>query len=297
MAGDALRIVPMGGHGEWLADGLAARRSTPASPFAGARHAHDFHQVTLFLSGPGRVDWDFGGGLGYSGRPRAGDLVLTPALVPVAVRWDRSFESVSVRFSTGFLDRVAGRAGLGSARLRPAAVRRDPFAGEVARKLADEAESGAKGSSLLAESLGNALAIHLLREYSGDAPAEATPSGPGGLPAGDLRRVTDYIEGHLDGDLSLDRLAAVAGLSPCHFARRFRAAAGETPHRYVIGRRVERARELLQGGCEIARAATLAGFSGQSHLHHHVRRLLGVTPGDLAGRPRGRPVVPATGGG
>ncbi len=48
--------------------------------------------------------------------------------------------------------------------------------------------------------------------------------------------------------------------------------------------RVERAGELLRAGSGIAEAAAQAGFSGQSHLHHHVRRLLGVTPGDLARR-------------
>lgn len=281
--GDALEIVPMGRHGEVIADGLVARRSSPGRPILSGRHAHDFHQVTLFLSCPGRVEWHFDEGRAYSGRPAAGDVVLTPALVPIVVRWDQPFESVSVRLSTELLDRVAGRTGLDAARLRPAAMRRDPFAGEIARKLADEAESGAGGPSLLAESLGTALAIHLLREYADDAPP--APLRPHGLPEGDLRRVTEHIEAHLDGDLSLDRLAAVAGLSPYHFARQFRAAAGTTPHQYVIRRRVERARQLLQGGCGITQAAIRVGFAGQSHLHHHVRRLLGVTPGELA-RPR-----------
>ncbi|SIO64922.1 transcriptional regulator, AraC family [Singulisphaera sp. GP187] len=284
-----LEIVPMGRHDEGLADGLIVRRSSPLSPFVGGWHAHDFHQVTLFLSSPGHVEWHFSEGRAYSGRPAAGDLVLTPAIVPTLVRWDRPFEAVSVRFSTGLVDRVASQAGLDAARLRPAAMRHDPFAGEVTRKLADEAESGRVGPSLLAESLGTALAVHLLRAYADEGPQ--MPPRPNGLPNDDLRRVTDHIEGQLDGDLSLGRLAAVAGLSPYHFARLFRVATGTTPHQYVIRRRVERARELLRGGCDIALAAARVGFSGQSHLHHHVRRLLGVTPGELARRPQadGRP--------
>ena len=76
---------------------------------------------------------------------------------------------------------------------------------------------------------------------------------------------------------------AVAGRSPYHFIRLFRSATGTTPRQYVIRRRVERARELLVGGSGIAEAAARVGFSSQSHLHRHVRKLLGLTPGELAG--------------
>ena len=99
--------------------------------------------------------------------------------------------------------------------------------------------------------------------------------------------MTDHVEARLDGDLSVASLAAVAGLSPHHFLRRFRASTGTTPRQYVIRRRVERAHRLMVEGCDIAQAAARAGFSGQSHLHHHVRRLLGVTPGELARRAAG----------
>jgi AraC family transcriptional regulator len=76
-------------------------------------------------------------------------------------------------------------------------------------------------------------------------------------------------------------MAAVARLSPYHFARQFKAATGLPPHRYVITRRVERARGLLQAGAELslAQVAARAGFSDQSQFCHHFRRLVGVTPG------------------
>ncbi len=282
--GKAMEIVPMGRHDEGLAEGLLVRRSLAERPVVANRHAHDFHQLTLFLSGPGHVDWHFGEGNGYSGRPSAGDVVVTPALVPTLVRTARPFESVSVRLSRGLVDRVAGQSGLESARLRPVAMRRDAFAGQVARALAKVAETGGGGRELLAESLGTALAVHLLREYADEG--GRSPRLPAGLPREVLRRVTDHVEGHLEGDLSVDRLAAVAGLSPFHFLRLFRGSTGTTPRQYVIGRRVERARQLLEGGCGIAQAAVRSGFSGQSHLHRHVRRWLGVTPGDLARDPR-----------
>jgi AraC family transcriptional regulator len=77
-------------------------------------------------------------------------------------------------------------------------------------------------------------------------------------------------------------MAAVAHLSPYHFARQFKAATGLPPHQYVITRRVERAEHLLQAGTDrsLAELAAHAGFSDQSQLFsRHFKRLVGVTPG------------------
>jgi AraC family transcriptional regulator len=76
-------------------------------------------------------------------------------------------------------------------------------------------------------------------------------------------------------------MAAVARLSPYHFARQFKAATGLPPHRYVIARRVERAKQLLQAGTDLslAQVAACAGFADRSQFCHHFRRLVGVTPG------------------
>lgn len=282
--GEILDVVTMGQGAKELAAGLGICHSTLQLRDRADRHVHGFHVVTLLLSRPGRVEWHLGGAGTYAGRPAAGDVVVCPAFVPTSLRCERPFESISVRFSTEWLDRIAGQTGLEAGRIRPAAMRRDRFAGEAARKLADAAVGHGSGQELLAESLGTALAVHLLREYADDS---RPPQPETGLEPNRLRRVTDHIERHLDGDLSLDRLAAVAGLSPYHFLRRFRASTGTTPHQYVLRSRVERARELLEAGCGIAQAAARAGFSGQSHLHHHVRRLLGVTPGELARHPSG----------
>jgi AraC family transcriptional regulator len=76
-------------------------------------------------------------------------------------------------------------------------------------------------------------------------------------------------------------MAAAAHLSPYHFARQFKAAKGLPPHRYVIARRAERARQLLQrdGDLTLAEIAARAGFSDQSQFSHHFKHIVGVTPG------------------
>ena len=76
-------------------------------------------------------------------------------------------------------------------------------------------------------------------------------------------------------------MAAVARLSVYHFARQFKAATGMPPHEYLIARRVERARQFLQGGRDLslAEVAAQAGFRDQSQFSRHFKRLVGVTPG------------------
>jgi AraC family transcriptional regulator len=97
-----------------------------------------------------------------------------------------------------------------------------------------------------------------------------------------LRAVVKYVTEHLAAGPSLQQMAAVAGLSPYHFARLFKRATGLTPHQHVISRRVERAKELLKGGdLPLSKVAARAGFADQSVLRHHFKRLVGVTPGQF----------------
>ena len=132
-----------------------------------------------------------------------------------------------------------------------------------------------------AESLANVLAVHLIRHVL--APRRPERRRDGALPRGRLRAAVDYIEGHLDTGPTLEQMAAVARLSPYHFARQFKAATGLPPHQFVIARRVERAKQLLHAGTDLslAEVALRAGFSDQSQFSRHFKRLVGVTPGQF----------------
>jgi AraC family transcriptional regulator len=139
----------------------------------------------------------------------------------------------------------------------------------------------AAGGRLAAESLANLLAVHLIRNASAPRP----PAGRtyGALPRGKLRAAVEYIEDHLDVSPSLERMAAAAHLSPYHFARQFKAATGLPPHQFVIARRVEQAKHLLEedGDLSLAAIGVRVGFSDQSQFSHHFKRLVGVTPGQF----------------
>ena len=142
-----------------------------------------------------------------------------------------------------------------------------------------ELASGGPGGPLAAESLANVLAVHLIRRVL--APRRPGRGRDGTLPRGRLRAVVEYIEEHLDIGPTLSQMAAVARVSPYHFARQFKRATGLPPHQYIILRRVERAKQLLQGDLPLAEVAACAGFSDQSQFSSHFKRLVGVTPGQF----------------
>jgi AraC family transcriptional regulator len=131
---------------------------------------------------------------------------------------------------------------------------------------------------LYGESLGLALAAHVLRAYGPTRPI-ATDAR---LPQRRLTRVLDFVRTNIASDLSMSELAAVAGVSPSHFKTLFKQSVGMPVHQYVIRRRVEYAVELLQNDRSVlADVALQAGFANQSHLARCMRATLGITPGTL----------------
>jgi AraC family transcriptional regulator len=88
----------------------------------------------------------------------------------------------------------------------------------------------------------------------------------------------DYLHAQLQGRITLDDLARVAGLSPYHLARLFRAEFGLPPHKYLEGLRVRRAGDLIKAGLPLAEVAAAVGFSSQSHLNRSFKHILGITP-------------------
>jgi AraC-like DNA-binding protein len=92
--------------------------------------------------------------------------------------------------------------------------------------------------------------------------------------------VCDYIEAHLDDRLTLAELAGVACLSPYHFSRSFKQTVGLGTQRYVVQRRLERAKTLMRRSNQpLAMIAQEAGFTDHSHLTAIFRRETGSTPG------------------
>jgi AraC family transcriptional regulator len=137
------------------------------------------------------------------------------------------------------------------------------------------AESAAE--QLYVTVLSEALAVHFLRRYAATQPAQPVLSG--GLAPYKLQRTLAYIHAHLAQTLSLPTLAAVAQMSPTHFAHLFKHATGLAPHQYVSQCRIEQAKRLLADtDLPLIEIGPQVGWADQSHFTALFRRHVAMTP-------------------
>ncbi len=213
----------------------------------------------------------------------AGTLELVPASTELFAEWSCDKENFLFGLPPSKLREVAiaeyedDRTDL--ALLKPGHIDRRAFA--LASMLGTEfsrAEEGAV-NELFVDSLLTVFSTHLLRQYG----RRRTRSFiRGGLPVSALRRVEDYIHGHLDERLPLLDLAAVSGYSPSHFVRAFRQSTGMAPHQYIVRLRLRRAESLLlEMKAPLAEIARRTGFGTHSHLTATMKRYWGTTPSEL----------------
>lgn len=150
----------------------------------------------------------------------------------------------------------------------------------LAQMAREELGRGAEANLLALDSIMVLLSLHILRTYSSSV-ARREPF-VGGLTPRALRAVLGHVEDNLAGDLSIAGLARVAGLSPGHFLRAFRASVGQAPHQYVLGQRLLRAERLAAtSALPLEAVAAAAGFCSNSHMTATMKRLRGHTPKDL----------------
>ena len=186
--------------------------------------------------------------------------------------------------------------------------RRSAAVAEIGCAIASELETETSAGSLLIEALVSGLAARLLQRHVSGSSTQSFPRHTvQRLDRRRLFRVLDYIEANLEGDLSIERMATIACLSRYHFARAFRQAVGQSPHRYVSAKRLlERAKALLIHGdrpsVDIALALsfssqanfTRAAFSGLVHCPSIRRTLISSMRQQLSPHLHLQPRSPAT---
>lgn len=270
-----------------VADSLVA--ANPGMPLGGS-----LFTVTIYRGPTQRFSWR----TPESDRLRSQMLVPGSALIDAAgepwwVRWPKPASMLIVALKRDFLAEVATDLALNDASLLTQIGIEDRTIQQFARLFEQElANKGANGRLYL-ESLTEALTINLFHRY---AERRARPSrAHGGLPPALLRRVLEYIEAHLGADIALVDLAGLAGLSAHHFGQAFKASTGIAPHRYLIERRIHRARQLLLVDAQpIVEIAAEVGFANQSHLTFNFRKLVGTTPARYRRLRLGPPSRPPT---
>ncbi|HEV7317337.1 MAG TPA: AraC family transcriptional regulator [Ensifer sp.] len=242
----------------------------------------EMHRLGMHFGPPVKADCQCGGRRSRRVQ-KAGDIDIVPAGVDGAWEDDADCRILRVSLAPSLIARVAGEMGrdLAQGGLRPQMQVRDTRLEAIGWAIKADLEAEIPSDPLYIDLLANALAVRLIETAAGGAQVEGRTAPK--LSARQLRTLTEYIETRLDQKLHLAELAAVAGLSATRLKMLFKNSTGLPVHQYVLRRRVEHVRALMtttrMAASEIAVAA---GFAHQSHMAATMRRLLGLTPGDIA---------------
>ena len=242
------------------------------------RHRHREHVVLLSLTDGCRGELITGSGIGMSGTQTKGGVCVLPSGLDHQAVLEGHSEHLALYLDPSLITKAASDAQLaGSFELAERYARRDPVISTVGHALLAELETEGLSGRLYAESLGNVLAVHLLRHYA--VPSSRRVTFTGGLSAAKLRQVTEFIGDNYEREIKLAELAQVAGMSSFHFAREFKRSTGTTPHQYLIKFRIEHAKALLaKRDLPLIEVGLRSGFSHQSHFTRLFRRVTGTTP-------------------
>ena len=248
----------------------------PDEPFS-------FYGVHLIISGDAWARCDVGVGE-FSTSAGRSEFVLVPPNTSATFEIDDTIGLSVLGVPTRFVDAAA--ASLGT--LRPdvevllSAVHRDPLVELMMQACWDEMHTGHRRDDLMIDSilLGLASRLVALTRSAGGAARPSTSGSRETLGPAQLERLAGYVDSGIDPGLRIATLARLVDMNEHAFARAFRAATGSSPYRWVLDRRVDRARGLLAtSALGIADIAYATGFASQAHLTTVFRERLGTTPG------------------
>jgi AraC family transcriptional regulator len=234
--------------------------------------------VSVAFTPQDRVTWRVDGGSSKTTSLPPGSIFLYSSREFVWSRWQQPTECVHMAIAPDLLNRLEADCSLsGNVEIEYRVMFADPTILHLAHLFKSEILNGGLAGTLYTESLTNVLAVHLLRNYSGRAIAPVVPDGA--LDDLKLNSLKDFIEENIAEDLTIVKMADVVHMSQFHFARAFKAATGQPPHRYVTQRRMERAKSLLSvTRVPIAEVAYRVGFYNPSHFTASFRKATGTTP-------------------
>lgn len=246
-----------------------------------ADEASDAHFITYALK-QADVRFSIGRRAVTNGVVKTGRVLLQG---PTSARrqsiYHESFDFFRVYFSQDVLNEcfetIFGKGPASTLVLFDAHFVEDRILDNLTQVLASVEEDGGSLGPCFVDSVGLALTSHLLRLYSFRTPRVKPRVSP--LPTWKLRRVRDFMEENLFRPIYLSELSEIAGLSRMHFAAQFRAATGQSPHAYLLQRKIERAQTLLSDlTLTVTDVASIVGFKNKAHFANSFRKIVGEPP-------------------
>ena len=209
--------------------------------------------------------------------PTGGVFIFDLRTTPIA-QVNEPFEFSRFQISRATMDDLAYEHGMRRlSDLRAPTVEADPVLQHLALAMLERnAYFGRERDALFSDGIALAFFAHVARKYAGLSHA---PRLEGVLAPWQVRRVREWVDAHLNGPVAIVELAGLVNLSRSHFARMFQKSFGMPPHRWLLLRRVERAKQMLKQAIPLAHIASGCGFADQSHFTKVFTQLEGVTPG------------------
>ena len=251
------------GHG-WSSIYASIQRE---NPFEGRFEAIADDLIVLHRSGPVQTTFASGGHVTSRCIPK-GSIFFLPAGHACEVGLHGALDTLHIYL----------RANLVSVHnVTPLLVERDVVIQHLAQAVEQAVCENVSSSDLFIEPIARALADRVSAISRSSEPWQVQTAG---LPDYELRRLNDFIEANLEGEITLAAMVSACGIGAKSFVRAFAATTGKSPYQYVIAARVERAKRLIEQDQEgLAEIALRCGFSHQEHLTRAFRRLTGQTPG------------------
>jgi AraC family transcriptional regulator len=251
------------GHG-WSSIYASIQRE---NPFEGRFEAIPYDLIVVHRSGPVQTTFASGGHVTSRCIPK-GSIFFLPAGHACEVGLHGALDTLHIYL----------RANLVSVHnVTPLLVERDVVIQHLAQAVEQAVCENVSNSDRFIDPIARALADRVSALSRSSEPWQVQTAG---LPDYELRRLNDFIEANLEGEITLAAMASACGIGTKSFVRAFAATTGKSPYQYVIAARVERAKRLIEQDQEgLAEIALRCGFSHQEHLTRAFRRLTGQTPG------------------
>ncbi len=206
-----------------------------------------------------------------------GSAVIEKRACEQRFRWSSSAATLCVRLRDAALEQAAEAAPLTREGEPADRAVQDMRLSSLLSALERERSHGYPAGRLFVDGIEQALAAILVRY---DGIVRHTPQVyKGGLAPYRMKRVTEFIQAHIEEEITLNELAQDVGLSSSHFCSLFRKTSGRTPHQFVLHCRIQHAKSLLaKPSHSILDVALASGFRTHQHFSRIFRRQVGVPP-------------------